>query len=178
MAVGLKPLRSGEVVDRPDDVALELRRQREVDDLPAVDAEEVVVVLGQVLRQLEARELVMRRDPPYESRRFEVDEVSVGGAAWEIRDPFCDLGNAHWLADADEKFDDRPSAMGIALIGSSESCLNHCVKVVVDLVSSHAASLLSWALTAIAINMMAHSHTDGRATNSVPRFERGPAIPL
>jgi hypothetical protein len=82
------------------------------------------------------------------------------------------------MADANEQFDDRATAMGVALVDSSESCLNHCVQVVIDLVSSHAASLLSWALTATAINMMAHSDGDSRTTKSGTHCERGLAIRL
>jgi predicted TIM-barrel enzyme len=72
------------------------------------------------------------------------------------------------MADADEKLDDRAAPMGIALVSASKSRLNYRVEVVIDLVSSHAASLLSWALTAIATNMMAHHHGDGCAINEGP----------
>ena len=79
----------------------------------------------------------------------------------------------HPPADADEKLDNCSPTMGVALVGPTEPCLNYRVQVVIDLVSSHAASLLSWALTAIAINMMAHSHGDGGATKRVTRSGRG-----
>jgi hypothetical protein len=67
MAVRLKTLSARELVDRSDDVSFQLRRQREVDDFPAVDAEEMVVVLSQVLGELETRELVVRRDSSHQS---------------------------------------------------------------------------------------------------------------
>ena len=52
--------------------------------LPQLHAEEMVVVLGEVLGQLEARELVVGRDAPHHAGGLEVDQVAVGGAARQL----------------------------------------------------------------------------------------------
>ena len=70
-----------ELVDGPGDGSLEGVAGCDVDDSAAARAQEVVVVLGEVLGQLEAGELVVGRDASDHPGDLEVDEVAVGGAA-------------------------------------------------------------------------------------------------
>jgi len=64
VAVRLEPLLGGKLVDGLGDVALEAGGRRDVDDFAAAGAEEVVMVFGEVLGQLEAAELVVSRHAP------------------------------------------------------------------------------------------------------------------
>jgi hypothetical protein len=62
VAVRLEVLVARELVDGAADLTLEALARRDVGDLAAADAEQMVVVLGEVLRQLDAGELVVGRD--------------------------------------------------------------------------------------------------------------------
>jgi hypothetical protein len=64
VAVRLEVLVARELVDGAVDLTLEALARRDVGDLAAADAEQMVMVLvlGEVLRQLDAGELVVGRD--------------------------------------------------------------------------------------------------------------------
>src|SRR5579875_3195075 len=74
---------------------LELRRGGYVDDPPAARAEQVVVVvLGQVLGQLEAGELVVGAHAPDNPGLLQVHQVTVGGAAGQLGRQRGDVADA------------------------------------------------------------------------------------
>ncbi len=73
--------------------ALQCPAGREVLDPPAVRADEVMVVTGEILRELVARELVVRHDAVHDAGVFEHDEVAVHRALRELGAPGQDLGD-------------------------------------------------------------------------------------
>ena len=77
---------------------LEFGARGDVGDLAAAHAEEMVVVFGEVLGQLEAGELVAGRHPPHQPGAPEVDEVAVGGAAGQVGQAVGDVADAHRVA--------------------------------------------------------------------------------
>ena len=80
MALRLEAFGCGQFVDRHGDLPLELGARGDVGDLAAAHAEQVVVVLREVLGKLETGELVAGRDAPNEARRLQIGEMSVGRA--------------------------------------------------------------------------------------------------
>jgi hypothetical protein len=84
VAVGSEAFRVGEGVELIGDGALEGSRGGDVDDLPAPGAEEVMVVLGQVLDQLEAGELIVGGYPTDNRSSLQVDQVAVGAASGQV----------------------------------------------------------------------------------------------
>ena len=52
-----------EIIDGVGDRALEVGSECEVDDFATIDAQEMVVVFGEVLREFETREIVVSSDP-------------------------------------------------------------------------------------------------------------------
>jgi len=80
-------------VDRDRDGAFDGRGRGEIVDPPAVRAHEMVVMTGEVLRELVPREVGVGHDPVYDPRLFEHDEVPVGGALRETGLRVEDLGD-------------------------------------------------------------------------------------
>ncbi len=60
MVVGRESVGPRERLDRGRDFALEFRRRADVDHAPAVQTQEMVMVLGKFFGEFEARELVVR----------------------------------------------------------------------------------------------------------------------
>jgi hypothetical protein len=81
VTVRLEALGLGELIDGLGHTSLERGGRSYVDDLSAVDTEEVMVVLGEVLGELEAGELVVGRDSADQPHDLKVDKMAVGGAA-------------------------------------------------------------------------------------------------
>ncbi len=88
----------------------------------------MVVVLGQVLRQLEASEVVARRDPPSHPGVLQLDQVPVCRAAWQLRECIGDVGDAHRVAATGQVLDEGSSSCGVALADASEPGLDERVK--------------------------------------------------
>src|SRR5215469_9517016 len=91
VAVRFEALGIGELADGAGHLLLEAVRQGDVGDLPAADAQQVVVMLGEVLGQLETGELVTGRDPADQAGRMQVGQVPVGRAGAR-RCPRCSRG--------------------------------------------------------------------------------------
>ena len=108
--MGLEALGVGERADGAGDLLLEAGREGDVDDLAAADAQQVVVMLGEVLGQLEAGELIAGGDPPDEPGGLQVGQVPVGGAARQAGQALGDVTDADRVAGADEQVDDGPPA--------------------------------------------------------------------
>jgi hypothetical protein len=64
VALRLEALSVGELADGVRDVVFDSRREGDVSHFPAADANQVVVVPGQVLGEFEPGELVIGRDAP------------------------------------------------------------------------------------------------------------------
>src|SRR5262249_35900275 len=108
VAVGLEAFSVGEFGDGAGDLLFEVGWQGHVGDLAAVDAQQVVVVLGKIFGQFEARVFVVGGDPPDESGGMQVGQVPVGGAARHAGQALGDVFDAHGVAGADEQLDDGP----------------------------------------------------------------------
>jgi hypothetical protein len=120
VAVRLEPLFRGELVDGFGDVALEGRGRGDVDNFAAAGAEEVVVMLGEVLGQLKASELVVGGDAPHHAGDLKVDKVAVGRTARHAWKASGDVTDADRMTGSEEQVDDRPSACGVALLDPPE----------------------------------------------------------
>src|SRR5580658_7117525 len=116
VAVGLEALGAGEAADGAGHLLLEARRRGDVDDLAASCAEQVVVVLGEILGELEPGELVAGGDPPDQASGLQVGQVPVGGAAGKPGQPLGDVADADRLAGGDQQLDDGAPPAGVALV--------------------------------------------------------------
>ena len=116
MAVGSESLGVGEVIKLLGDGLLERRGWGDVGDLPAVRAKEMMVVFGQVLGELETRELVIGRNAPNDAGAPEVDEMAVRGASRHRRQQLGDIADAHRVARTQEQVDDRAPSACVSLV--------------------------------------------------------------
>jgi len=128
MAVRLEALSLGQVIDRARHALLEGGGRGDVDDLAAVDAEEVVVVLGEILGELEAGEVVTGGDTADQPGTLEVNEMTVGGATGQLWEPPGDVADADRVAGAGEYLDDGTAPAGVALLDSTEASLRQVVQ--------------------------------------------------
>ena len=110
------------------DLLFEAGGERHVDDFAAVDAQQMVVVLGKVFGQLEPGEFVVGGDPPDEPGGVQVGQVPVGGAARQAGQVLGDVFDAHGMAGADEQVDDGPPSAGVALVDPPQAALSHAVR--------------------------------------------------
>jgi hypothetical protein len=120
MAVGSETLGLGEGVELVGDGAFEGGRGGDVDDLPASGAEEVMVVFGQVLDQLEAGELIIGGYPPDDRCSLQVNQVTVSGAAGEVGKALGDITDTDGVALVYEEVDDGPATGGVALVDGAK----------------------------------------------------------
>ena len=100
--MGLEARSVGKLADGLRGLPLKAGREGHVDDLAAVDAQQVVMVLGVVLGELEPGELVAGRYPPYEPGCVQVSQVPVGRAARQAGQALGDVPDAHRVARAHE----------------------------------------------------------------------------
>jgi hypothetical protein len=119
------------------DHVLERRRRCHIQDLTAGRADQVVVVLGQMLIQLEAREFVAGGDTPHHAGTLQVDEMAVRGAAGESGEGGGDVGDADRMAGLDEEIHDGPAPARVALVDATEPTLDEPMKVVGGLGGAH-----------------------------------------
>src|SRR5580704_14971808 len=137
VAMGLEALGAGEVADGLGDAVLDAGGQGDVGDFPAADTDQVVVVSGQVLGELEPGELVIGGDAADQPGGFQVGQVPVSGAARQAWKPVGDIADADRMASADEQADDRPPPAGVALIDTAQPSLHHAVQVAGRIVGWH-----------------------------------------
>ena len=120
----MKVLPGSELLHHVGHDPLERGRGSDVDDATADRAQQVVVVLGQILGQLEAGELVVGRDAPHDTGTLEVDKVPVGGAPRDLRKLRRDVGDAHRVAQRRQELHERPPAGGVALVDAAQPDLD------------------------------------------------------
>ncbi len=116
------------------DIALELGGGRDVYDLAALDADEVVMVFGQVLRELETCELVAAGHTSDDTCDLEVHEMPVGRAAGKRRETIGNVPDAHGPARAYEHLDDGAPAGCVPLIDATESGLHQAVQFILQVI--------------------------------------------
>lgn len=116
MTVGPEALGPGHFDDRLAQVALDPGGQGDVSYLPAGDAQQMVVVLGEILRQLETGEVVMGHYPAHHPGGLEVDEVAVSGAAGQIGEATGDLGDTDGVTRRSEQGDDGAPSRRVTLV--------------------------------------------------------------
>jgi hypothetical protein len=141
VAVGLEAFGVGELCDGAGDLLFETGGEGDVGDFAAVDAQQVVVVLGEVFGELEAGVFVAGGDLPDEPGGLEVGQVPVGGAAGQAGEVLGDVFDAHGVAGGDEQLDDGPPPAGVALVDPAQAVLGHAVHVVGHLLGRHGAPL-------------------------------------
>jgi hypothetical protein len=95
---------------------LEPGRRGHVLDHPTVGADQMVVMTGEVLGELEPRVLVVGDDPVHETGLLEHDEIAVHRALREVTARRQDLGNGQWPRRGREHLDDRLAVGGEALV--------------------------------------------------------------
>ncbi len=83
MVLGAEPGTPGSLIDRGRDRPFDGRGRRQVLDAAAARADEVVVVPGEILRQLVPRKFVTRHHAMHHSRFLEHDEVAIHRALCE-----------------------------------------------------------------------------------------------
>ena len=109
MAGRLEVLGPGGLRDGLGDAPLKADGKGDVCYPSAARAQQVMMMLGQVLGELEAGELVAGRDAADDPGGLQVDEMTVGGAARQVRQAAGDLPDADGVVRAGEQADDRPS---------------------------------------------------------------------
>src|SRR5262245_3410995 len=91
VAHGGEPRLAREGVERVFEPALQAARQVKVLHAPAAGAQEMVMVPGELLRELVPGEAVLRGDPPDQPGGLQLGEVPVGGALGEVPTPSDDV---------------------------------------------------------------------------------------
>ncbi len=143
VTVGLEALVIGESLDGRCHIALEGRGGGDVNYLAAVGAQEVVVVLGELLGQLVAGEFVIGGDAPHHPGDLQVDEVAIGGAAGQIGQAISDITDADGVPGVDQEADDGPPAGRVALVGATKSVFHDIVQITLRSCCSHRVLSLS-----------------------------------
>jgi hypothetical protein len=100
--VRLEALGVGEAADGAGYLPLEAVGRGDVCDLVAVGAEQVVVVLGQVLGELEPGVLVAGGDPPDQPGGLQIGQVPVGRAAGQAGQLLGDIADADRMPRVDQ----------------------------------------------------------------------------
>ena len=123
MALGEEAGRAGDLAGRGPDGLLQPGRCRDVLDRPAVGADQMVVVLGEVLGQLEAGEVTVGDDAVHETRLLEHDEVPVHRALREAAAAagLEELRDRHRAGRVRQRPHDRPPVRGDPLIHTSKA---------------------------------------------------------
>lgn len=100
---------------------LETRCGGHVLDRAARRADEVVMVLGEVLGELVARDIVPDHETVHQARLFEHHEVAVHGARGQARSEVQDLGDREWTRGRGEDLNERLAIRGDPLLGPAET---------------------------------------------------------
>src|SRR4051812_16204600 len=104
---------AGDAAKRAVELALELVGDGEVFDVAASAADEVVVVLGEVLGQLVPSEVVPGDDATHDAGALEHGQVPVGRALREVAAVLEQLGDAEGAVRSFELVDQRPALRGV-----------------------------------------------------------------
>ena len=144
VTVGFEPFRLGKLLHGDHHASFEGRRWGDIGDLAAMRAQQVVVVLGELLRQLVAGELVIGRDPSDHPRYLQVEKVAIGRTAWQIGQSVGDVPDADRESDIDEKSDDGSSTGCVPLVGATKSVFDDIVQVTSKCGCCHHALPSSW----------------------------------
>ena len=83
-------------------------------------AEQMMVVVQEVLGHLESRELVTRGDSTHDAGPLEVREVPVGRTPRHLGDARFDVRDAERTFRGRQEFDDGAAARGVALIDPAQ----------------------------------------------------------
>jgi hypothetical protein len=114
---GSVDLRDGRVQRR-----LETRRRRDVLDSTTFGAHEMVVVVpGEIFRELETGVLVVGDDAVYDTGLLEDDEVAVDAALGQSAPDVEDLGDGERPGGVTQHIDERGAIRGHPLLDSPES---------------------------------------------------------
>jgi hypothetical protein len=89
----------------------------------------MMVMMSEILGELKSSELVVRRDAPNHARELQVREVSIGGAARNVREGVGDVRDAHRAAERGEQRDDSLSPRGVALVDAAKVTLDEFVEL-------------------------------------------------
>jgi hypothetical protein len=133
----LEVLGASDLRDGPGDTPLKAGGEGDVGYPAAARAQQVVVVLDQVLGQLEAGELVAGRDAANNPGSLQVDEMTVGGAARQVRKTAGDLTDTDRMTRAGQQADDRPPSGGVPLVDAAQPLLGQLVQITVVLQARH-----------------------------------------
>jgi hypothetical protein len=125
----LEALGVGELADGLGDGLLEAGGEGDVDHLAAGDAQQVMMVLGEVLGELEAGELVVGGHAPDDAGRLQVGQVPVGGATGQLGKALGDVADADRVTGADQQVDDGPPPGGVALVHPAQAVFDHAMQV-------------------------------------------------
>ena len=109
------PVRRATRVERRLQLLLHGRGHLEVGHVAAGRADQVVVVVREVLGQLVASELVRRHDPMHHAGPLEHGEVPIGGALGQTRMALEELRDGEGLVDGLEQVDQRAALRRVAL---------------------------------------------------------------
>lgn len=94
------------LLDRGGDRSFDCRRRGKILDATTARADEMVMVRSEIFGELEARELVVRDDPPDDVRLLEHDEIAVHGALREPPPVPQHFGDREWTVGAREDLDE------------------------------------------------------------------------
>ena len=110
----------GGALQGPLDGGFDVSGKREVLDGTAGRADEVVVVLGEVLGELVAGELAAADDAPHDAGFFEQGEVAVSGALRQALVGLQQLRQCQRTVGTGQGRDDGTPVAGVALIGLAQ----------------------------------------------------------
>lgn len=96
-------------------------RQPEVDDLTAPRANEVMVMAGQILGQLEAGEFVAAEDPMDHARLLENGEIPIGRTLRHVGPVGDKLGRGHRSPGRDQGVDQTSATGGVPLVDPAQT---------------------------------------------------------
>ena len=99
MTLRLKSLRLRNVIDGSSDRLFHPWTERKVDHFPAIDAQQMVMVFGEILRELESGELVLSCDSAHQSGTLKIDETAVGRTPRKVGELVADVPDAYWMTN-------------------------------------------------------------------------------
>jgi len=130
VGVGAERSALGDAAERFVEDGFDVGGEGEVLDLATVGAHPMVmVVLGQLLRQLEAGELGGGDEPVDEPSGLEHGDAPVCGTLGQLASPLQELGEGQRAAGVVERLDDRPVVAGVALALTAQPSVGDRVHV-------------------------------------------------
>lgn len=88
-----------------------------------------MMVMGQILRQLKASELVAGGNSSNHARSLKIGEMTIGGTPRNVGIRVRNVRNAHRVAERCQQFDNGATTRGVSLIDSSKMYFNEFVKI-------------------------------------------------